>query len=216
MLNLSRSLAVGILLVLIPISGIFLTNVHAPSASTVLNDNFNSNSINTTLWQPRITGIGLSVVAANQRIEVSLPGNSSNDPTSQAFGAGLSSVCLLRGDFDIQVDFNLLLWPQSSGVRVGLSLQDLPVPIPAVERTGFVPIDFPSLPRELYLTDFGDGVQGVATSDLTGTLRVTRTGATLSGYYLSSGNWILVHSVPTSSTGDSHFGLRAWLSLIHI
>ncbi len=209
MLNLPGSLAAAMLLVLIPISGVFLTNVHAPATTPVLNDNFNSNSINSTLWQERITGIGPSVAATNQRIEVSLPGTSVNDPTGQVFGGGLSSVCLLRGDFDIQVDFNLLVWPQSSGVRVGLWLQDSPVPVPGVERTGFVPIDFPSLPRELYLTDFGDGVQGVATSDLTGTLRVARTGATLSGYYLSSGNWILIHSGPAANTGDSHFGLIA-------
>ncbi len=209
MLNLSGSLAAAMLLILIPISGVFVANVHAAAASPVLTDNFNSNSINLTLWQERVTGKGPSVVAANQRLEVFLPGNSSNDPASQVFGAGLTSVCLLRGDFDIQVDFNLLVWPQSSGVRVGLWLRDSPVPIPGVERTGFVPIDFPSLPRELYLTDFGDGVQGVATSDLTGTLRVTRAGATLSGYYLSSGSWILIHSGPVANTGDSHFGLRA-------
>ncbi len=210
MLNLPGSLAAAMLLVLIPISGVFLTNVHAPATTPVLNDNFNSNLINSTLWQERITGTGPSVAATNQRIEVSLTGTSLNDPTGQVFGGGLSSVCLLRGDFDIQVDFDLLVWPQSSGVRVGLSLQDSPVPIPAVERTGFVPIDFPSLPRELYLTDFGDGVQGASTSDLIGTLRVTRAGATLSGYYLSSGNWILIHSGPAANTGDSHFGLRAW------
>ncbi len=209
MLNLPGSLAVAMLLVLIPIGGVFLANVHAPTASPVLTDNFNSNSINSTVWTVKATGTGPSLVANNGRIEVTLPSNSVNDPNSQAFGDGLATVCPLGGDFDIQVDFNLLVWPQSSGVRVGVVIQD-----PAggaVERIGFGPTESLSLPREAYLTHFADGVNGVTqTSDLTGTLRLVRTGGTFTGYYLNSGGWVLIHSGPATSTSDLHVGFGAW------
>jgi len=107
------------------------------------------------------------------------------------------------------VDFNLVLWPTSSGVRVGLVIQD-----PAggaVERVGFVPNDFPTFPRETYLTDFGDGVQGaVLTISFTGTLRMVRTGGVLAGYDISGSNWVLIHSGPATTADDVHLGFGAW------
>jgi len=132
-----------------------------------------------------------------------------NDPQAQGFGGGLKSTCLLGGDFDAQIDFKLVLWPQSSGVRVGLVISDAPTP--AVERVGWGPAEALSLPREVYLTHFADSVQGItATTDLKGTLRMVRTGSLLNGYYLGANGWVLIHTGPTVNTGDAHFGFSAW------
>src|SRR2546425_3262979 len=202
-------LAAAMLLVIIPISGSFLANVHAPAGSSVLADNFNSSSINSTVWTVKLTGTGPSLTAVNGRIEVTLPSTSVNDPNLQVFGDGLATVCPLGGDFDIQADFSLLVWPLSSGVRVGVLIQDSRGG--AVERIGWGPTEALSLPREAYLTHFADGVNGVAqTTDLTGTLRLVRTGGTFTGYYLSAGSWVLIHAGPATSTGDLHVGFWAW------
>jgi hypothetical protein len=188
---------------------------------TSLADNFNGNTINSSLWNTAQVGTGPSVNAVNQRIEVSFPTNSTNDPSLGIFGAGLSSRCIVEGDFDAQVDFRLANWTFSNGVRVGLastpeaffaSAFSNTNPPFAVERISFGnPInDFPGLPREAYLTHFLDGVQGVTpTSDLSGSLRLTRTGGLETGYYMSSGNWVMIHTGP-SITQEIHLNIVAW------
>src|SRR5467141_3824380 len=109
----------------------------------------------------------------------------------------------------MQVDFKLVLWPSSSGVRVGLTMPG--PPIDAVARVGWGPTEALGLPREVYLTNFADGVKGITgTTDLSGTLRMTRSGTSLAGYYLSSGSWVLINVGPTVNTGDVQFGFAAW------
>src|SRR6267378_5734373 len=187
---------------------------HAQLAT--LGDNFNS-----SLWVATQAGFGPSVIAANQTVKVSFPTNSANDPSLGIFGAGLSSRCTVNGDFDVQIGFRLVNWTFSNGVRVGLastpgaffaSAFSNTNPPFAVERISFGnPInDFPGLPREAYLTHFLDAVQGVTpTSDLSGSLRLTRTSGLETGYYMSSGNWITIHTGP-SITQEIHLNIVAW------
>jgi hypothetical protein len=205
----SRGFRIGILFLILPtVAGLFVS-LHAVAATPVFSDSFNGNSVNPSVWKIQITGTGPLVAAVNQSVVTTLPPNSRNDPIAQGFEGGLTSVCLLGGDFDIQVDFRLLLWPQFSGVRVGLLITDSPSP--AVERVGFSATEAPGLPREVYLTHFADSPQGItATNDLNGTLRMVRMGDLLTGYYLNSGRWIQIHTGPTVNTGDIHFGFGAW------
>jgi hypothetical protein len=186
-----------------------------------LADNFNGNAINGSLWTTARAGFGPSVNTVNQRIEVSFPTNSADDPSLGIFGAGLASRCTVKGDFDVQVDFRLLNWTFSNGVRVGLASAPGPFfaspfsttnPPFAVERISFgnPTNDFPGSPREAYLTHFLDAVQGVTpTGDLAGSLRLTRSGGFETGYYMSSGNWVSIHTGP-SITQDMHLDIIAW------
>ncbi|MDO8412812.1 MAG: hypothetical protein Q7S51_03360, partial [Gallionellaceae bacterium] len=149
---------------------------------------------------------GPSISETNQRLEISIPATSLDDPTNPGFSAGYSSICSLRGDYDIQVDYDLLSWPTANGVRISISTGSGPI-----ERTSFgSEIDFYGAPREVYLTHFSDGVQGVIpTGDLSGKLRLVRTNGTITGYYYASGNWIMVNSTQTT-TNDVGIGLHAW------
>jgi hypothetical protein len=205
----SRGFRVGTLVLLVSlIAGLFVS-LHPVAATIVFSDSLNRNSISSVVWKIQTSGTGPVVAAVNQSIVTTLPSNSQNDPVAQGFEGGLTSVCLLGGDFDMQVDFKLLLWPQFSGVRVGLLITDSPTP--AVERVGFSTTEAPGLPREVYLTHFADNPQGItATNDLNGTLRMVRTGTILTGYYRSSGSWVQIHTGPTVNTGDIHFGFGAW------
>jgi hypothetical protein len=180
-----------------------------------LADNFTS-----SLWVGTQAGSGPSSVVAPHQVTISIPPSSSNDPSLKIFGAGLASRCTVSGDFDVQVNFQLINWTSSNGVRVGLSSNPGPffasdfgtTPPFAVERTSFgnTTQDAPGFPREVYLTHFLDGVQGlIPTSDLSGTLRLARSGGFATGYYLSSGNWIPIHSGPTT-TQDIHLNIAAW------
>ena len=169
-------------------------------------------------WSRTEAGSGPSIATTNTAASVSIPANSSNDPSLHIFGAGLSSTCPVSGDFDVQIGFRLLNWTFANGVRVGLaSTPDAffttyiaTNPSLAVARTSLGPGDTAGIPRENYLTQFLDGVQGlIPTSDLTGALRLTRTGGTATGYYLGPTGWIAVHSGPTI-TQSIHLSIEAW------
>ncbi len=181
----------------------------ATAAETVMSDNFNDNYANSLLWSTtNVVGTGPSLSETNQKLEIYFPSFSNGS----AFGAGYSSVCKLRGDFDVQVDYELLLWPFANGVRVGLAAANLGSPA-AVERTNFsanISNDVPGWPREVYLAHFSDGVNGITESaDFAGKLRLVRTGDQLTGYYFASGGWVPINTAYTS-TNDTAVSLSAW------
>jgi hypothetical protein len=166
-------------------------------------EDFDDDSINPVVWTVELFGVGPQLAEANQQLQIEFPSASSG----VAFGGGLVSNFLLRGDFDVQVDYRLLTWPFSNGVRLALAIEGEY----GVERTSFgSQSDYPGLPREVYLTHFLDGATGfTATSDVTGTLRLVRTGATETGYYYNSGDWIPIHTGP-GPTQDVAIQIHAW------
>ena len=182
----------------------------ASCGNNTVNDNFNDNSTNPSLWTAYYSSSGPTIAETNQRLECAFPANFSWD----SFMAMYASTCQLSGDFDIQVDYSLIDWPAQNGVRFGLGVEPAPVrggiETRWVERVSFAINDFSGWPREVYLTHFSDSVQGItATSNLSGKLRLVRTSNTLSGYYFSNGSWILVHSGPVTDA-DVHILIAAW------
>ena len=150
-------------------------------------DDFDDNSTNTALWNTRVYGSGPSISEVDQRFEITFPSNSA-DGSGGFFSGEYASKCRLNGDFDVQVDYDLLDWPASNGVRVGLGT------IGFTERVSFGSRDYPLSPRESYLVHF-DAVRGItATSHQSGTLRNVRNGNTLTGYYFNSGAWVPISS----------------------
>jgi len=199
----------GIMLVLLFISMLTLAfNMTSVRAGKVFDD-FNDNTINSNLWSAGQWG-GPTVDEINQRLEIFFPW----DSAGEGFGADYWSKCLLRGDFDIQVDFSLLDWPSvdqlgtGNGVRIGLGVGE-----GVVERAswGNLSADFPDYPREVYVFDSTTGgVEGITpTGDMSGKLRLVRSGDTLTGYYFSSGSWVTVASEYVT-TEDVGFGINAW------
>jgi len=138
-----------------------------------------------------------------------LPASSTESPAG-GFSGNYDSVCKLRGNFDIRVSYALLKFPAFNGVRVGLVVaQSGQVSPAAVQRTSFSQHDALS-PGEVYLTDFG-GVTRVSTTDTRGSLRLTREGNTLTGYYFDTNlkGWKSISSA-TYTTNDVHFSIAAW------
>ncbi len=168
-------------------------------------DDFNDNTLNPVLWTVVQSGIGPTITETNQRLEISHPASSMDGPGA-GFGAQYTSVCFLRGDFDIQVDYQLLIWPFANGVRLGIVMA-----LGATERVSLgTTIDFPGQPREAYVAHFRDNILNfISTSDLSGKLRQVRSGSTVTGYYFRSGNWLAIHSSP-ATTVDMRFSLASW------
>lgn len=165
----------------------------------VLTDDFNDNSTNYGLWSTPADS-GVTVNETNQQVEISY------DPSASGgqFGAGYFAKLGIKGDFDIQVDYNLLDWPAGNGVRIGL--------VPtwwSAQRTS-QGID-QSTPDEIYAMDSYYGTSGgFSTTDTSGKLRIVRTGSLVTSLYYSGDRWIPIHSYDYGASGLSDV---PWLAI---
>lgn len=176
-------------------------------------DGFESPDVNINRWRPAKTGTGMRTQQINGRIEMQFDSTATNEE-NYAFIQEFASVCKLRGDFDIQVDFSLLEWPNTNGVRVGLAVTNKDFAfndIGVVERNSFGSGEFFSLPKEVYITDYAIGSinGGTEAFENEGKLRLIRLGSVMNAYFYRDGGWVLVHSGPVIKD-DVGYALAAW------
>ncbi len=189
-----RALLIFLSLVLVMLLGF------SPShAGEVLTETFTNNTYNQDLWIPYTQGIGPSTAVIHDRLEITLPANSSNGGNPFPFGGNLGCKFALRGDYDVQVGFDLFNWPVPTGVQVGIQ--------PTTRHGGFNAgvwlVNDPTLspqPTQVYNAWLNGLEFRVATSDTSGKLRLQRVGNTLFAYYWSSG-WQLLGSNTASVFG---------------
>ena len=175
-------------------------------------DDFNDNAANPNLWEIVAIGTGPTVAETNQQLEVTIPAS------AVGFFFGYKSRCLLRGDFDYQVDYRLLAWPATSGVRMGLWFGNIADRHWAnVHRVSLAPFEFGSDPRD---SDTGTHFIGVGQNDLYTRIATTETGGRLrlkrvNGVFTSyrwnaaEGQWqVLITG--GSVTIDGSIGILAW------
>jgi hypothetical protein len=159
-----------------------------------ITDDFNASTLNSGLWEVTSIG-GPSIAQTSGQLQVTIPGSSTSP-----LGAGVQSRFTLIGDYDMQADFSLLTWPANNGIRVGI------IAIGAVERVGAG-----AGYGEEYLAHFSNVLGRTVTVDLSGTLRMTRTGNTLEGFYLAGGLWQSLGSEANAGFGaNTKIALNAW------
>lgn len=199
-----KAVIASVIAVLIVVSSIFLAT---EAQSTTLYDDFNNNIINNSKWLSETGGSGSSISETDQILEVT---HSSTASGSLFFGH-YKSVCKLSGDFDIEVDYDLLQWPSANGIRAALAVRDVSSPTQPtwmVERVSIGNNDFTS-PKEAYLADLSGSVQGLTTtSDTSGILRLARTGNTITAYSGISGSATIASGSITSN--DLIFIVSSW------
>jgi hypothetical protein len=163
-----------------------------PASGQVFIEDFNDN-VRSPFWSEAPYGSGPIVNEINQRLEITLPDDSfGSEPPLFMFANGYGTVCVLEGDFDIQVDYQLLTWPSESGAAAIL----------LTEEGSVTRASYPAMGGEQYLVGIGLGgpIEGqTPTSDLSGQMRQQRSGGVMTGYYFSQGAWVPFHS--WSATG---------------
>jgi hypothetical protein len=120
-----------------------------------------------------------------------MPSETLNDPILGFANAGIGAQCHLLGDFDIQVDYQLLQWPPQSGVNVDFDTFD-------IVNGSFGDV------HGMFVFDPGGGT-GISTHfpgtntfvpapESSGTLRFVRVGTTLTAYRLTPTGWSAIQS----------------------
>jgi hypothetical protein len=174
------------------------------SYAGIITDNFNDNSFNTMLWSTSSNAGVLSVSETAQRLQVTLTGDNASG------GVGLRGSVL--GDFDLQVNFVLLTDIDQfnhDGTPSGVGLIGLGGGVYNLRAV----VDFGTPGMGIVGAYLGGTFQQeqpwgwALTSDMSGRLRVTRTGNVFSTYYWGSGNWVPLGSSTSTLTGPADVAL---------
>jgi len=172
-------------------------------------DDFDDDYMDPALWTLFIDGIGPVANETDGWVEVTLPPDCHEAEAPHSFGGGFKSKFLLKGDFDIKIDYVLLDWPSGSGVRVGLGMfPPKGGQLGNVQRGGFGSQES-HLPTEAYCVDYQTSGGAVPTTHLSGSLRLARVGDKLTGGVLVQGQWVELHTGQFSDA-DYHFAFTAW------
>jgi hypothetical protein len=136
------------------------------------------------IWHTSGDGSG-ATLSSPGRLEVTFAREVTNGPNGY-FGAHIGTNCRLRGDFDVQVDYELANWPLGNGVQVFMNTYYGPGP------------DFESITREsnpwgeFYGALIDRLYNTTLTADVRGKLRLTRSGGTLSASEWTGSEWRLI------------------------
>jgi hypothetical protein len=148
-----------------------------------IGDPFNGSTIDLNVWLPWGTNQpGLVDFEQNGGVvTVSVSPDAQPD-----FVGGGTTRCLVQGDFDARVDFNLVNWPAENGTSLSLAAAGTPYNVFRVSWQ----FD-PSEAYGAFLPPVGTSTGATGTS---GTLRLTRSGDAFTAYYLSGLDWIPIIS----------------------
>ena len=163
-------------------------------------DTFDTPIIDGATWNVLINGSNGTVVQKNGKLLISIGAGAQPGGAYNFVGVQYGTKACYAGDIDMQVDYQLIQWPPSSGAYVSLQ---------AV---------FANAMAERYWDANGGGDQyasiidprfkgGVLATGTSGSLRVTRINGVATTYYLANGAWQVIDSAPATRPAHLHIGL---------
>jgi len=143
----------------------------------VLDDDFASSSLDTTKWSIEAGTFTGLVAPVGGHLELRVFAIETN--------SGLRSICRVAGDFDMQVDFALTKWDDSSVHRVRLFSATTAGGIGVSRAIG-------DTHGDSYVLTGREDLSSLPSNDSGGALRLVRSGASLTGWAFTGGQWISV------------------------
>jgi hypothetical protein len=171
---------------------ITILTVSASQGGTIT-ENFANNQYNKNLWYPYTVGPGSSVSVTNNRLEITLP----QSPGGILDMGGGGSNFTLGGNFEAQVDFDLLTWPSNNEAQITLSINNA-YDFSINRRSRGLD---PEGGGEIYFTMIKGVMTQVSASGTSGKLKMKRIGNKMEGFYWDGANWQLVGSSTDSTLG---------------
>jgi Tol biopolymer transport system component len=161
--------------------------------------------LDSSLWHT-ISDPGGTVGVSGGELVASISGSAVPGGQYNQVDEHIGSQCSLDGDFDYQVDYGLLVWPDFGGFYAQLS---------AFFANGGVArasSQFSPPYNQQYWANTNDSAGSFTTTDRSGTFRLVRTNGTMSAYVKSPTNpdWRLVTS--GSAPGSTVYGMGLWAS----
>jgi len=148
-------------------------------------------------------GSGYSWALQNGKLVFTIPSDAQMGGTYNMVGPGWASQCRFDGNFDERVDYQLLDWPSGAGAHVQLNAWAFPTSNSSAGR-------MTNQYSESYNGNVNQSWDLVDTQDMQGTLRLVRTGASETAYYLSKGNWVALHT--GTAPGQAQLGIQAFVT----
>jgi DNA-binding SARP family transcriptional activator len=176
------------------------TTTTAPAQST-LTDDFSESTPNTKLWNVTGDGSGYTWTLQNGKLVFTIPPAAQTGGNYNMVGPGWATQCRFDGNFDERIDYQLLDWPSASGAHVQINAWVFPT---SNSSAGRMTNQF----SESYNGNVNQGWDLVDTQDMQGTLRLVRTGAGETAYYLSKGNWVAIHT--GTAPGQAQLGIQVF------
>lgn len=152
-------------------------------------DDFGDNSRDVDLWHIIHEGSGVSVQETNGRVEMSFAEDAAPFAGGSALRGSYGANCLFKGDFDAQIDYELLDWPLASEFYAELNAFNGNAQVGRLSQTW----------GESYNSSIGSSFGVVPTQDRSGSLRLTRSNGTVTSYYRSGPSWIALASAPAGA-----------------
>jgi MYXO-CTERM domain-containing protein len=171
------------------------------AAAPVWSDPLTGPAIDAAHWTSEALNADVKLAPSDMGVVMTVAGSAHGAD----FLARLTSLCTLVGDFDIQVDYQLGPWPAHSGVRLALvtGVGSAFGSHAGVERVSLsdhdVVVQTPG--TEVYLADFLslNPFPDMLTTDLQGTIRLTRTGNSQTAYFSTAGGaWTTLYMAATT------------------
>jgi hypothetical protein len=158
-------------------------------------DRFDSDELDTRFWSVAGNSSQTDLAQRDGELEITVPDDAAPLRGQDYVGAGIYSRCSLVGDFDTQVDYRLLNWPENNGVNVNFG-----IPSGGLFRHNFSGGDGVST----YFSSVGSPF--VRLDDPVGSFRLVRKGGTVTAFYRRAGEWVPVDVVKSAQT-------RFWVGL---
>jgi DNA-binding SARP family transcriptional activator len=175
------------------------------ASKAVFADNLTAADINTKFWDVETFGTGPSVLPGHGGVVLTIPAHATPADATGAIKARMSSYCTLAGEFDIQVDYDLLAWPAANGAAIGMyaAYADL------VRKSAPTSEQYVGAVRHLDPPD-GAPHRLVATQDTRGTLRIIRSGNQMTELVRHGGGWLQVDAFPNTTPAAVSVLLELW------
>lgn len=168
-----------------------------PQLAAPFVDTFEDGRIDSSLWHTIVTGTHTAIAETGGEVVATIGMAAEPGGAFNAIDAHLGSQCSLPADYDLQIGYRLLDWPAANGVQVALN---------AYFAGAFVFRE--SKPWGERLGGWVPPVFGAtAATELSGTLRLVRTGGIVTAYALRDGVWLALAS--GANPGDAVFGFSA-------
>jgi DNA-binding SARP family transcriptional activator len=177
------------------------TATTTPPAQSTLTDDFSESTPNTKLWNVTGDGSGYSWALQNGKLVFTIPSDAQMGGQYNMVGPGWATQCRFDGNFDERIDYQLLDWPAGSGAHVQINAWVFPTSNSSAGR-------MTNQYSESYNGNVNQSWDLVDTQDLQGTLRLMRTGANETAYYLSKGNWVPIHT--GTAPGQAQLGIQVF------